>query len=199
MAICFGVSDFNSLEAQYAVNSRIKQHVPIDAATLQKARETLESSLAWNPRNSSAHENIALVHRMRLGLPYLSLADRQEALDLALKHILRSAELRPTSGYTYSIVAQVKQLRGERDAIFHKALSQAVQYGPWEPGVQDNVMEVGARAWDILTERERDAVRQTIRRALEVRPDETKDFLIARRWILPNCADLKVRIPDICE
>ena len=166
---------------------------------MNNARALLETALGWNPANSSAHENLALVHRMRLGLPNLNLAERQDALDLALKHILRATALRPTSGYAYSLAAQIKQLRGERDDLFFKALMMAVKYGPWEPGVQENVIETGSRAWDALRPAERDAVRQTILRALQVRPEETRAFLLARRWILPNCEELAIKLPDLCK
>jgi len=198
-AFCIGCADFLAQDAQFSVNSRLERGLPLDAATLEGASELLERAIDWNPDNSSAHENLALVNRMRLGLPKLTLVERDDALNKALAHSLRAAALRPTSGYTYSLVAIIKQQRGERDAIFHKALRQAVRYAPWEPGVQDNVIEAGSRAWDALDGAEREAIRETVRRALQTRPAQAQAHLLALRWILPSCIDLAVSIPGLCK
>ena len=160
--------------------------------------QTSTATVEWNPENGSAHENLMVVHRMALALPDLGFIERDQHVNAALGHALRAAALRPTSGYAYSLVALAKQTRGQRDSIFRKALSQAAQYGPWEPVVQKNIIDAGSQGWEALDESARDAVRQTIVRAQEAYPEGTKAFLVARRWSLPNCTELRVRVIGLC-
>jgi Flp pilus assembly protein TadD len=195
---CAGWSDFSALEAEYLVNSRAQANQAVDLATIERARSLLESALASNPDNGAAHQNLAILYQMRLALPWSDLVERDRYLNTGLAHARRAVALRPTSGYAYSVYAIAKQLRGERDAGFRLALSHAAKYGPWEPGVQNNIMDVGLLAWNTLDEPSREVVRQTIGRALQSQPENAKTFLQARRSLLPACGELKVRLAGIC-
>ena len=193
-----GWADFNALEAEQSINMRIRFGLPIDRSALEHAQASLEIAIAHNPGNGSAHENLSVVHRMIVGLPNLGFAERDQHLNAALAYALKAAEIRPTSGYAYSLVAVTKQMRGQRDAIFRKALAKAASFGPWEPGVQNNIIEAGSQGWETLDDATRDVVRQTVVRALQAYPEQAATFLLARRWMLPNCESLGVSIPGLC-
>lgn len=195
---CAGLSDFDVLQAEHLVKLRIEQKQPLDIDTLESASVLLESAVAWNRDNGAAHQNLALVHGMRLALPLRGLVERDEHLNAGLGAALKAISLRPTSGFAYSVYAMAKQMRGDRDATFRQALARAAKYGPWEPGVQSNIIDVGLRAWDVLDEPTRDVVRHTITRALQTQPEETQAFLQARKTLLPRCEDLRVHIAGLC-
>lgn len=193
-----GISDFKATEAAYVVNARIEQNRPLDGTTLDRSQEALQEAIRWNPRNGAAYRNLALVHQMRLSLPWRDLAERDRHLNEGLAAATQAIAEQPTSGFAYSIFATAKHLRGEHDAAFRRALALAAQYSPWEPGVQINVIDTGLRSWIDLDEPTRGVVRQTIRRALELQPEESMTALKARRDILPGCSALQLRIPGIC-
>lgn len=195
---CAGLSDFDVLQAENLVNSRIEKRLPLDMATLERARVLLESAIVKNANNGAAYQNLALVHEMRVALPWRDLVERDEHLNAALSAALTAVSLRPTSGFAYSVYALAKQMRGEHDAAFRHALARAAKYGPWEPGVQSNIIDVGLRSWDALDEPARDVVRGTITRALQTQPNEIKVFLQARRALLPQCEELRVHIAGLC-
>lgn len=197
-ALDVGSADLATERARYELNSRLKARKAIDAALLNRADELLNQALKSNPSNGSAAEIKALVALRRSFLSETPFPDRVAALDDALLLLLKEAGLRPTSGYVYSLIALVKQQRGERDAVLRRALILAVRYGPYEPGVQENVIEVGLRAWNLLSETERDAVRQVIANSLEARPKEAADMFAAKRVLFPPCKELNMRIPKIC-
>jgi hypothetical protein len=195
---CAGLSDLEVQQAGQLVNSRIEQKQPIDVDTLENARVLLESAIARNPDNGAAYQNLAIVHRLRLALPWRDLAERDEHLDAGLSTALKAVSLRPTSGYAYSVYAMAKQMRGERDNAFRQALARAAKYGPWEPGVQTNIIDAGFRTWDVLDEPMRDIVRHTVTRALQTQPDEAKAFLQAQKALLPRCEELRLHLTGLC-
>lgn len=193
-----GISDLNATEAGYLVNLRIEQNRPIDVATLDRAQAALETAIEWNPQNGVAYRNLALVHQMRLSLPLRDLVERDRHLNASVAAAARAVALQPTSGYNYSVYAIAKLLRGERDASFRQSLALAAKYGPWEPGVQVNIIDTGLRAWIDLDASARDVVRQTIGRALQSQPEKAAAALQARRAWLPDCKELGARIPALC-
>jgi len=193
-----GWADFNALQAEQLVNLRIKDGQAMDGMLLARAQALLETAVAWNPGNGSAHENLVVVHRMALLLPDIGFAERDQHVNAALTHALKAAVLRPTSGYAYSLVALAKQTRGQRDSVFRQALSQAARFGPWEPGVQKNIIDAGSQGWEALDEPGREVVRLTIVRTQEAYPDDARTFLLARRWTLPNCTELRIPVAGIC-
>jgi len=197
-SITAGISDFDATQAAFVVNSHLEQNRPLDIPTLERAQEGLEDAIRWNRINGVAYRNLALVHQMRLSLPWRDLAERDRHLNEGLTAAARAVAEQPTSGFAYSIFAAAKHLRGEHDAAFRRALALAAHYSPWEPGVQVNVIDTGLRAWIDLDEPTKDVVRQTIGRALESQPEQAIAALKARRDILPGCPALRVRIPGIC-
>jgi len=195
---CAGLSDLEVQQAGQLINARIEQQRPLDIDTIEKARVLLESAISRNPDNGAAYQNLALMHQMRLALPWRDLLERDEHLNAGLNAALKAVSLRPTSGYAYSVYAMAKQLRGERDSAFRQALARAAKYGPWEPGVQSNIIDTGFRAWDVLDEPTRDIVRNTITRALRTQPTEAKAYLQAQKALLPRCIDLRLHVPGLC-
>jgi hypothetical protein len=197
-ALHAGWSDVNALQAQQAFNARIRTGQTMDAATLARARGLLEIALEWNPDNAFAVESMSLMHQLGAQLPGVGYLERQQHLDSALAYALRDVALRPTSGYAYSLVAVAKLMRGQRDSTYRKALFWAAHYAPWEPRVQQSIIEAGSEGWESLDEASRELVRQSVTRALQAYPDESVAFLLAHRWQLPNCEDLRVAIPRLC-
>ncbi|MBF0136496.1 MAG: hypothetical protein H7833_18420 [Magnetococcus sp. DMHC-1] len=65
-----------------------------------------------------------------------------------------AARLRPTWGYTWINLAQVRMVQGRDhwpESVLH--LERAMVFAPWEPSVQLNVVRLGFTLWSSLEER----------------------------------------------
>jgi hypothetical protein len=193
-----GWADFNSLEARYRVDQVARDGVPLNITAWLRTKDQLETSLDWDPDNPVYHEYLASLYFMRAASSREEPAATRAFYELALEQYLRTATLRPTSGYTHASVASVKFRLGQFDRDFSTALLLATKYGPWEPAVQEQVMEAGLPTWGALADGVRGAVRGNVRRALEMNPKRTREFLTAHKDVLPDCRQLQVAIPGIC-
>jgi hypothetical protein len=64
----------------------------------------------------------------------------------------------------------VKFRLGERDAEFRSAIDNAARLGPWEPGVQRALADIGFAGWRELPAPVRATIAAAIERALYTQP-----------------------------
>jgi hypothetical protein len=153
-----GWADFNSLEARYRVDQVARDSVQLNISTWLRMKDQLEAALDWDPANPVYHEYLANLYFMRAASAREQPGATRAFYELALEQYLRTAALRPTSGYTHASVALVKFRLGQFDRDFSTAILLASKYGPWEKAVQDQVMEAGLPTWGGLREDVRGAV-----------------------------------------
>jgi len=193
-----GWADFISLEARYLVDQSNRDGKSLRINDWLRARDQLQESRHWDGGNPVYDEYLASLYFMRAAAAAANSAEMSAFYESALEHYLRAAALRPTSGYTHASIATVKFRLGQFDRDFSLALSQASRYGPWEQAVQDQVMDAGLRTWGALAEDVRNEVRGNLRRAYQVNESRTRDFLAARKGVLPDCRQLGLPLPGIC-
>ncbi len=151
------------------------RNLPAAAWTL--GHERLQRARALDPGNPNVTESIARLHELRArGKPAPEAAPD---LRLALKYLRQSVRARPGSPYTWANIAFVKSRLDRRDAEYLRALRHAAALGPWEPGVQLMLADIGLRDWDLLPAAARGVVRAALSRGL--RRQHAKLFELARR------------------
>jgi len=91
-------------------------------------------------------------------------------LSLALENYRKAAELNPAWPYIWSHISLVKFRLGETDSEFKKAMENAVSAGPWEPGVQIIIAQVGLGIWQNLDSDLRKIVVRNINRGIVIQP-----------------------------
>ncbi len=96
---------------------------------------------------------------------------------LALDHYRKAVALRPQWPYTWSSIALLKFKLDEFDEEFKSALNNAMNLGPWEPGVQITMAEVGLSAWDKLEYAQRVAIVENIRRGVTMQAQVMLEIL----------------------
>jgi tetratricopeptide (TPR) repeat protein len=193
-----GWADYGSLEARFLVDQAGRDGRPLPILQWLRAHDQLQESLRWNAANPVFDEYLASLYFMRGAAAPANSAEMNAFYDRALQHYLRAAALRPTSGYAHASVATVKFRLGQFDADFSRALVLASRYGPWEPAVQEQVIDAGLRTWPALSPEVREEVRGNLRRAYQVNEQRTREFLSVRKAVLPACAQLGMALPGIC-
>jgi len=127
-------------------------------------------------------------------------AARRALLESAAEDFRRALAVRPLWPYSWANLLAVKDKLGQVDMEFNVALNRAVELGPWEPGVQLQVVESGLRYWDRLGSIERALVQRKVLDALKVQPREV--FATIKDYGRPDlvCAeqDMHVQIRQWC-
>ena len=131
-----------------------------------KLREDLSYALEHDPDNPDIYEYLALAIEGRYAdIP----PENKEAMPSrreAYVHYKKSISLRPTWPYAWVNLALVKYRLGETDDEFYHALHKADELGPWEPGVQRVIVDIGLHNWNSLSRDERKFVMSIIDKSL---------------------------------
>ena len=174
-----GRADLRGFDARSVMQSWNTRKGPAPADEWNRARESLRAAHQLDPAQPAYLEDLARLYELR-ALP-LKAADPlareylREALELQRQALVR----RPGSPYTWSNIALLKSRLGEIDAEFERALAHAAKFGPWEPGVQLALADVGFAQWGAISPPTRDVVRANASRTL--RYQDKALFAIARR------------------
>lgn len=156
-AIRIGVADLLSqnVRKEIAAWSSLKHGPGVVSLTETSRHLAIERLLS--PEDPDVFEDVARVAFMRSRVPGTSAADAKGALVEGLVAIRRAIALRPVSPYGWAILLRVKEGLGEYDAEFHRAFHGAAMLGPGEPELRVIVVDVGLKAWPVLS-----AAEQTI-------------------------------------
>lgn len=76
--------------------------------------------------------------------------DAREGLRHSLAGMRAAALLRPGSAYVWADIALLKYRLDDMDFEFYGSLERAARLGPWEPGVQLALADIGLAAWNYL-------------------------------------------------
>lgn len=194
-----GWASYQSIEARALLKRWMENPASIDQLAWNRAREGFLTALKWDSENPDYHEGYANLWMVRLSTRQTSPGTLKPYLDMVLPHYLKAAALRPTWPYTHASIATVKQLLGELDADFERAIRQASRYGPWDSPIHERIISVGYRAWASLKEPEREAVRGNVVRAFQYRPKETLALMATLKAAMPSCAELALEIQGACR
>lgn len=161
-----GIADVVAHKAEFAVGRWDDEKRMPTSDEVERAVADARSALSWEPRNPDYHDLLAQVLIYK-GLVHWADGTFNEITDESLVLYRRSVELRPRWPYAWARFALVKSYRGEYDAEFENALSKAVKYGPWDPGIHVTVAEAGVFGWRRLSIEERKVVAANIHRGLK--------------------------------
>ncbi len=131
-----------------------------------KLRADLSYALVHDSDNPDIHEYLALAIEGR----FADVAPKNKAAmpfrREAYVHYKKSISLRPTWPFVWVNLALVKYRLGETDDEFYHALHKADELGPWEPGVQRVIVDVGLHHWNLLSRNEKQFVLNIIDKSL---------------------------------
>ncbi|MCH8163067.1 MAG: hypothetical protein IIA99_03105 [Proteobacteria bacterium] len=133
------------------------------------AYDSVSKAVSQDPLNPELLTLMANVQEWKI---YLDKDDEENNyyLGLALKNYRKAAELRPAWPYTWSQISFVKYRMGEIDQELQQAIENATNTGPWEPGVQQIIAEVGLGVWQELDFAMKKIIVRNIDRGITMQP-----------------------------
>jgi tetratricopeptide (TPR) repeat protein len=131
-----------------------------------KLRADLSYALEHDPENPDIHEYLALAIEGRFANTAPVNKEAMPSRREAYAHYKESISIRPSWPYAWVNLALVKYRLGETDDEFYHALHKADELGPWEPGVQRVIVDIGLHSWNSLSHDERNFVLNIIDKSL---------------------------------
>jgi hypothetical protein len=93
-----------------------------------------------------------------------------EARSAARTALQQAAELRPHWPGHWSALARAQAAQLDFSASFNTSLQHAMQKGPYRPGIQLQIAELGLLTWQLLDPQARQMTQQAIRYSIQLRP-----------------------------
>ena len=140
--------------------------------------QTLRDTLRRSPRDPEIWETLGKAYEFgsrKFAPPGWTAYD-----EFALIHYRQAAALRPTSPYSWAGIAVLKLRLNQLDPEFSAALVNAMQYGPWEPGIQMLASDFGLSLWDRMDPAFRALMNENFRRTAVHQADQLVKSAILR-------------------
>jgi hypothetical protein len=102
-------------------------------------RSDLHQAVGRDGLNPSLHEMLGRLALFTRG---------DEATDLAISDLSRALQQRPTSPYSWASLVEALYRKGDTGRRFEQAFQYAAEMGPWEPEVQQTLVDYGLAVWD---------------------------------------------------
>ena len=131
-----------------------------------KLRADLSYALEYDPDNPNIHQYLALALEGRFAYIAPKNKEAMPSRREAYTHYKKAISLRPTWPYAWANLALVKYRLGETDDEFYHAMHKADELGPWEPGVQSVIVDIGLHYWNSLSRDERTFILNMIDKSL---------------------------------
>ncbi len=166
-----------------------------------RLRADLSKALELDPYHPKIHEHYAIAIEGRFSKLPQGDSEAENFRKQALNHYIKSVSLRPSWPYAWSNVMTVKFRLGQIDEEFIQALHIAETLGPWEPGIQKMVIDIGLITWPRLSYSDRSFVMKTISHALEKQPKAALS-LVDRHGVLDTVCLInkdKEKIAEYCK
>jgi hypothetical protein len=182
-----GLADVAYFPARGTLDAWSKLGAAPTPAQWVAARDALAEARRLEPDNPLFVEETGRLYEKRVARADPAQPVVHGFLVRALGEFRRSARMRPASPVAWTNVALVKFRLGELNAEFRAAIENAARLGPWEPGVQRTLADIGFAGWRDLSAPVRAVIAGAIERASFTQPKEIERLADGRAAAF--CAD----------
>jgi hypothetical protein len=167
-----GLADLAYFPARDTLSNWSRAGVEPTPAQWVAARGALQAARRLEPDNPLFVEETGTLYEKRVAAADPAQPLVRRYLARALDEFRLAARMRPASPFAWSDVALVKFRLAVLDAEFVAAVDNAARLGPWEPGVQRTLADIGFAGWPALSAPARTAIAGAIERGLITQPKE---------------------------
>jgi cytochrome c-type biogenesis protein CcmH/NrfG len=150
----------------------------MEAKELNAAVASLRAALALEPGNPNLHSDLGRIDYLRVRSGSAVDPESRAARQSALAGFRQAAQLRPTSGHTWTMIALNHYMLGQIDSEFAHALEQSLRWAPWQPQLQLTCIQLGLATWGTLGPATQRLLSEAIRHQAEWKMTDQKPALI---------------------
>jgi len=184
-----GLADLAYFPARHTLNAWSRDGVAPTPAQWVAARGALQEARRLEPDNPLFVEETGRLFEKRVAAADPVQPVVRGYLARALDEFRLAARMRPASPFAWANVALVKFRLGALDAEFVAAVDNAARLGPWEPGVQRTLADLGFAGWNDLPPPARATIAGAIARGLITQPKEIARLAKLEDRAAAFCAD----------
>jgi hypothetical protein len=184
-----GLADVTYFPARHILNAWSRDGIAPTPAQWVAARGALQEARRLEPDNPLFVEETGRLYEKRVAAADPAQPVVRSFLKRALDEFRLAARMRPASPFAWTNVALVKYRLGALDAEFLAAVENAARLGPWEPGVQRTLADLGFAGWRDLPAPAREAIAGAIERGLITQPKEITRLANIEDRAAAFCAD----------
>lgn len=168
----WGLADLYAKEARHAIGGWEKSHKTPPVDDWRRARQFLEKAAELEPLNPNHMEGLGQVYDWRTFNRRSNTPDVTAFREQALNYFRQVALRRPASPYGWANIALTKTRLGRIDDELTNAMRRAGLLGPWEPGVQLILADVGFGVWERLPADVQQIVVGNVERGAKLQADD---------------------------
>jgi hypothetical protein len=194
-----GLADLAYFPTRGMLDAWSRKSVAPTPAQWVAARDALAEAQRLEPDNPLFVEEIGRLYEKRVAAADPAQVVVRSYLERALAEFRRAARMRPASPFAWTNVALVKFRLNALDAEFRAAIENAARLGPWEPGVQRSLADIGFAGWRELSPPVRTVIAGAIERALITQPTAIERLARIDDRAAAFCADpLSRNVARLC-
>jgi len=162
-----GTASANVYLAEKKINEWRAEKINPKEDEWESIKRNLTIALLSDPANPDLIYHLGVAHEAYyIYYPTRNVAAKKHRIK-AKAYYRDALTLRPVSPFYWVDLALVKYRLNELDDEFYAAMDNSVNLGPWEPGVQRVVIDIGLHAWRKLTPDGKAIVVNTIRNSIQ--------------------------------
>lgn len=185
-----GLADASYVSARHTMLQWTRTKTSPGLGEWRAVRDAMQAAHEQEPDNPLFVEELGWLYELRAR----GLDPRQPVVAAVLAHALEefrtAARMRPASPTTWANIAMLKLRLGVLDAEFYAAAEHAARLGPWEPGVQRRLSEIGVNDWSKLNPTGRRLTTAAAERGLQMQPRTLERVLKEGRERAGFCAEV---------
>ncbi len=172
----WGLADINGQTVRQSLKLWESDISMLNHTEWTSAYDRISKAVKHDPSNPELLTLMANVQEWKI---YLDKDDEENNhyLSMALGNYRKAANFRPAWPYSWSQISLAKYRMGEIDEELQQAIENATEKGPWEPGVQQIIAEVGLSVWGDLDLAMKEIIVRNIHRGITMQPTVMLDIL----------------------
>jgi tetratricopeptide (TPR) repeat protein len=172
-----GLADWRSARGRSDIRTWTQGRAVQSREQWQRAVDALREALRLAPQDPALWESLGFAYGIG-ARNFVPAGESSVYTEFALIYFRQASALRPTSPYSWAGIAVMKYRLEQLDEEFRRAFSSVMRLGPWEPGLQLIISDLGLALWDTLDPQLRGEVRENWRRTAVRQADQLAQLAI---------------------
>ena len=167
LASTWGIAESIAIKPRYFLSLWEQGKKEMDLQQWQGAEDSLRFASRLNSSNSEYILDLGRLYELRASKKPVWTTHAHQYRAQAIHYFRDASQRRPVWAMAWVLLGLSKTLNQELDGETILALDKAIQFGPWEYGVQRRIIWLGFSIWDHLPEKTRQNLQYVIKQSYQ--------------------------------
>jgi len=162
LASVWGIAELVAIKPRYFLSQWEQNKIEMELSQWQEAEDSLQFASRLNGSNPEYVLDLGRLYELRASEKPVWTEHAHRYRAQAITYFRDASRRRPVWAMAWVLLGLSKTLNQELDEETILALDKAMQFGPWEYGVQRRIIWLGFSIWDHLPEKTRQSLQYVI-------------------------------------